>query len=60
MSDDSVTPRVDGARVRDGRFGPGNGYGRGNPNLKRIHALTTRLVNATTDEIMDEISRGAS
>src|SRR4051794_1014410 len=43
-TDTSVTPRVDGARLPDGRFGKGNAFGRGNPNLTRIHALRTKLL----------------
>ena len=46
----TVTPRVDGGRPDNGRFANGNSFGRGNPPLRRYHAIRTQWLECTTDE----------
>lgn len=38
----------DSGRAPDGRFGPGNGYGRGNPHHRQVAALRSALLEAVT------------
>ncbi len=46
-----LSPSSDGgARRPDGRFGPGNRYGRGCPVNRRMHALRRALVDAVEPE----------
>jgi hypothetical protein len=38
-----------------GRFGKGNSFGKGNPQLKRMHALRAKLLDCATDEDLERI-----
>jgi hypothetical protein len=44
-------------RTPQGTFAPGNTLGRGNPNLKKMHALRGKLLGAVDDDAMERVSR---
>jgi len=44
-------------RKVDGRFGPGNAFGRGNPHLKKIHALRARLLEVVDVAAVERLGR---
>jgi hypothetical protein len=49
-------PASNGARLRDGRFGKGNQFGKGgNPYLRRIHQLRQKLLDCTTEQDIEQI-----
>ena len=56
MESPSLTA-VTGRDPSTGRFGPGNGYGRGNPFGARAARLRTALLEAVTDEDLQAIVR---
>jgi hypothetical protein len=58
--EEAVTHRVDGGRLHDGKFAQGNRFARGNPYLKRVHALRAKLVECATDEDLEKIVKKLS
>src|SRR4051812_25830380 len=55
MMDDEPSPPVRNGRLADGRFGPGNRHGVGNPTLRKIHALRLSLLGAMSPERMARV-----
>jgi hypothetical protein len=56
-----LPPASDGAagarRTPDGRFATGNGFGRGNPHLRRVHALRARLLEVVDEDAVGRLGR---
>jgi hypothetical protein len=59
MSVPTLTSGPDRGPGRDalGRFGPGNRFGRGHPNNRRMQALRQALIGAVTEEDITEVAR---
>jgi hypothetical protein len=56
MNNEPSPPVSNGERLRDGTFGKGNTFGRGgNPYLRRIHQLRSKLLDCTTEEDIEQL-----
>jgi hypothetical protein len=55
MQNGEPLPTASNGRTRSGRFGKGNTFGKGNPNLRRIHLLRNRLLQAVDGDAMTQI-----
>ena len=54
MSSDPSNTGSNG-RQQEGRFAPGNKFAKGNPNLRKMHALRSSLLASVDDKTMAEI-----
>lgn len=56
MSDDNEnhepSPAESNGRLTDGKFGPGNQYGKGNPHARRVQQIRSALLEVCTPERM--------
>jgi hypothetical protein len=57
MDDEPLLSESNGPRTPDGRFGPNNKFGRGNPSHARMHALRAILLDAVDDGAMERVCR---
>lgn len=55
MSSEQPLPAASDGRLHDGTFAKGNAFGKGNPHLKRAHALRAKLQEITTDEALEQV-----
>jgi hypothetical protein len=57
MDDEPLLSESNGPRTPDGRFGPNNKFGRGNPSHARMHALRATLLDAVDDGAMERVCK---
>jgi hypothetical protein len=55
MSDERSNAGSNG-RAPGGKFAPGNSFGRGNPNLVKMHALRRRLLDTVDEDAMGRVA----
>jgi hypothetical protein len=55
MKESEPLATVSNGRTTSGRFGRGNTFGKGNPNLRRIHLLRNKLLKAVDGDAMAQI-----
>jgi hypothetical protein len=57
MDESPPLPPAPNGRQAGGRFAQGNSFGRGNPNLARVHLLRSRLLGSVTPENIEAVAK---